>query len=68
MEGVRSGSRETSEEAATVNQVNADSSLAQDGREKWVDSRDVQGMKSTGLLNCLHMSGEKQGWHQANYF
>lgn len=33
---------------------------------KWVDLRDVQGMKSTGLSNCLHMSGEKQGRHQAN--
>ena len=37
MEGVRSGSRETSEEAAAVNQVNADSSLAQYGRQKWMD-------------------------------
>ena len=60
MEGVRSGSRETSEEAATVNQVNADSSLAQDGREKWVDSRDIL---EVALINFSPSSPISYAWH-----
>lgn len=55
-------------EISSANQVREARLKPGGGRDegKWVDSRDVQGMKSTGLLNCLHMSGEKQGWHQAN--
>ena len=60
MEGVRSGSRETSEEAATVNQVNADSSLAQDGREKWVDSRDIL---EVALIKISPRSPISYAWH-----
>jgi len=60
MEGVRSGSRETSEEAATVNQVNADSSLAQDGREKWVDSRDIL---EVALIKISPSSPISYAWH-----